>query len=258
MSIHPTSIVHPQASIHSSAEIGPWCTIGPNVKIGAGSRLTSHVVVEGHTTIGENNIIFPFAVLGAVPQDLKYKGEPTELIIGNHNTIREGVTMNLGTVQGGGVTSVRDHCLIMGYTHLGHDCILGSHVIISNGSGLAGHVKIEDHVQIGGMCGISQFVHIGAYVYIGGQSGVDRDVPPYSIAMGSRPCIIKGANIVGLRRRGIPAETITKINEALKLWTRSDVQREQCILEIESQFGEVPEIQGLVAFIRKSELGVTR
>jgi UDP-N-acetylglucosamine acyltransferase len=256
--IHSTAIIHPRAQIDPSVEIGPYCTIGGDVKIGAGTRLISHAVVEGHTTIGENNVIFPFAVLGAVPQDLKYKGEPTELIIGNHNTIREGVTMNLGTVQGGGKTSIKDHCLIMGYTHLGHDCILGSHVIISNYGGLAGHVTIEDHVQIGGMCGISQFVRIGAYVYIAGQSGVDRDVPPYSIAMGSRPCIIKGANIVGLRRRGMPADTITKINEALKLWIRPDVQKEQCILEIESQFSDIPEIQGLVGFIRKSELGVTR
>jgi UDP-N-acetylglucosamine acyltransferase len=256
--IHPTSIVHPKAQIASSVEIGPWCTIGPDVKIGAGTRLLSHVVVDGHTTIGEENVIFPFAVLGAVPQDLKYKGEPTELVIGNRNTIRESVTMNLGTIQGGGVTRIGDQCLIMAYTHLGHDCILGNQVIVGNYGGLAGHVTIEDNVQISGMVGISQFVRVGAYAYLGGQSGIDRDVPPFAIAMGSRPSIIKGANIVGLRRRGIPAETITKINEALKLWGRSDVQKEQCILEIESQYGEVAEIQRLVSFIRQSELGVTR
>jgi UDP-N-acetylglucosamine acyltransferase len=256
--IHPTAVIHPKAQIASTVEIGPWCTIGPDVKISTGTRLLSHVVVDGHTTIGEENIIFPFAVLGAVPQDLKYKGEPTQLIIGNRNTIRESVTMNLGTVQAGGITRVGDQCLIMAYTHLGHDCILGNQVIVGNYGGLAGHVIIEDNVQISGMVGISQFVRVGAYAYIGGQSGIDRDVPPFAIAMGSRPTVIRGANIVGLRRRGIPAETITKINETLKLWARSDVQKEQCILEIESQYGEVAEIQRLVSFIRQSELGVIR
>src|SRR4051794_31700475 len=127
MMIHPTSQVHPEAQIDSTVEIGPWCIVGPHVKIGAGTRLLSHVVIEGWTEIGENNSIYPFAVLGAIPQDLKYKGEPTRLKIGNHNTIRESVTLNLGTVQGGGLTQVGDHCLLMAYTHLGHDCIIGNH-----------------------------------------------------------------------------------------------------------------------------------
>jgi len=256
--IHPSSMIHPEAKIDPTVEIGPWCTVGPHVKIAQGTRLISHVVIEGHTDIGENNTIFPFTVLGAVPQDLKYKGEPTRLVIGNHNTIRESVTLNLGTVQGGGLTQVGDHCLIMAYTHLGHDCIVGNHCIISNYGGLAGHVTLEDYVIVGGMTGISQFVRIGAHAYIGGQSGLERDVPPFAIAIGSRPCSLKGANIVGLRRRGFPAETIQKINEAIKLWNRTDVQKEQCLLEIESQYGDYPEIQSFVNFIRKSETGVVR
>lgn len=256
--IHQTAVVHPDAQIHPSVEIGPWCTVGPNVKIDKGTRLVSHVVLEGWTSVGEDNTIYPFAVLGAVPQDLKYKGEATKLVIGNRNIIRESVTFNLGTVQGGGVTQVGDDCLIMAYTHLGHDCIVGNHCIISNYGGLAGHVILEDFAIIGGMTGISQYVRVGAHAYIGGQSGLERDVPPYTIALGARPCILKGANIVGLRRRGVSAETIQKINEAIKLWARPDIQKEQCLLEIESQYGEFAEIQAFIAFIRKSETGVVR
>lgn len=256
--IHPTAIIHPEAQIDPSVEIGPWCTIGRHAKIGKGTKLVSHVVVDGWTEIGENNVFFPFSVVGAVPQDLKYKGEATKLIIGNNNTIRENVTLNLGTVQGGGETTLGNGNLLMAYTHLGHDCRVGNHCIIANYGGFAGHVTVEDYATLGGMVGISQFVRIGAYSYIGGQSGLERDVPPFTIALGARPCQLKGANIVGLRRRGMAAETISKINEAIKLWIRPDVQREQCLLEIESQFGEIAEIQQFVKFIRGSEVGVVR
>ncbi len=256
--IHPTAQIHPKAELHPTVEVGPWCTVGPRVRIGKGTKLVSHVVVDGWTEIGEDNVIFPFAVLGAVPQDLKYKGEETRVVIGNRNKIRESVTINLGTVQGGGKTVVGDDCLLMAYTHLGHDCILGNHCIIANFGGLAGHVTVEDYAFLGGMTGVSQFVRVGAHSYVGGQSGVERDVPPFTIALGSRPCTIKGCNIVGLRRRGFTAETITRINETIKLWNRPDIQKEQCLLEIESQYGEVKEIQQFVAFIRASEVGVVR
>lgn len=256
--IHSTAIIHPEAKLHPSVEVGPWCTVGPNVKIGKGTKLLSHVVVEGWTTIGENNTIFPFSVIGAVPQDLKYKGEPTEVIIGDHNTIRESVTINLGTVQGGGKTTVGSNTLLMAYTHLGHDCHVGDHVIIANNGGLAGHVTVEDHANIAGMVGIAQFVRVGAYSYIGGFSAIEKSVPPFAIVVAQRVTVLKGANIVGLRRRGFTADSIQKINEALKLWARTDVQKEQCLLEITSQYGEVPEIQQLVSFIRKSEYGVVR
>jgi UDP-N-acetylglucosamine acyltransferase len=236
MKIHPSAVVDSRAELDASVEVGPFCTIGPNVKIGKGTKLLSHAVLDGWTTIGENNTIFPFSYLGAVPQDLKYKGERTELIIGNNNTIRESVTMNLGTIHAGGKTVV------------GND----------NYGGLAGHVTLEDYATLGGLSGVSQFVRIGAHSYIGGNSGLDRDVPPYVIAMGSRPCAIKGTNIVGLRRRGVSADVIQKINEAVKLWMRPEVQKEQCLLEIESQYGELAEIQNFVKFIRASETGIAK
>lgn len=256
--IHPTAIIDPHAELDPSVEVGPYSIVGAGAKIRKGTRLKSHVVVEGNTEIGEDNLVYPFAVLGAAPQDLKYKGEKTKLIIGNRNTIRESVTMNLGTVGGGGETRLGDDNLIMGYTHFGHDCIVGNHCIIANYGGLAGHVILEDYVTLTGMVGVSQFVRVGSHAYIGGYSGLERDVPPYVIAMGSRPTVIKGCNIVGLRRRGISTEVIQKINEAIKLWNRPDVQKEQCLLEIESQYGDITEIQKFVAFIRASDAGVVR
>jgi UDP-N-acetylglucosamine acyltransferase len=256
--IHPTAIIHPEAQIDPSVEIGPWCTVGPRVKIGKGNRLISHVVVDGRTTLGEENVLYPFSAIGMIPQDLKYKGEDTELLIGSHNTIRESVTLNLGTVQGGGKTVVGDHNLLMAYTHLGHDCIIGNHCIIANSGGLAGHCVLEDYVTMGGMCGVAPFVRIGAHAYIAGFSGVEKDIPPFAIAIGQRPCAIKGTNIVGLRRRGMPAETISVINEVIKLWMRGDVEKERCLLEIESQYGDVPQVAQLVSFIRQSQYGTAR
>ncbi|MBN21989.1 MAG: UDP-N-acetylglucosamine O-acyltransferase [Bdellovibrionaceae bacterium] len=258
MKIHETAIVHPEATIDSTVEIGPWCRVGPDVKIGADTKLISHVVVEGNTSIGERNLIHPFAVVGGAPQDLKYSGENTEVIIGDDNTIRESVTINLGTVGGGGKTVVGSHNLLMACVHLGHDCILGDHNILAVGTGLAGHVFLDGYVTLGGQVGVSQFVRVGAHAYIGGQSGLEKDVPPYCIAMGSRPMVIKGANIVGLRRRGFEVETIQKINEAIKLWVRPDVTKEQCLLEIESQYSGIPEIDHFVKFIRDSRSGVVK
>lgn len=256
--IHPTAIIHPGAELDPSVEVGPWCMIGPKVKVGKGTRFVSNVIVDGRTTIGEENVFYPFSSIGMIPQDLKYKGEDTELIIGSHNSIRECVTLNLGTMQGGGKTVVGDHNLLMAYTHMGHDCVIGNHCILANSAGLAGHCVLEDYVTMGGMCGVAPFVRIGAYAYIAGFSGVEKDIPPYAIAIGSRPCSIKGTNIVGLRRRGIPAEAISVINESIKLWMRGDVEKERCLLEIESQYGERAEIQKLVGFIRSSQYGTAR
>lgn len=256
--IHPTAIVHPEADVHPEAEIGPWCSVGRNVKIGRGTRLVSHVVVDGWTELGEENRVFPFAVLGAIPQDLKYKGEATQLIVGNRNTIRESVTLNLGTVQGGGVTRMGDGNLLMAYAHMGHDCTVGNQTIIANSVMLAGHVTVEDFANVGGGVGVVQFVRIGTYAYVAGMSGVEKDVLPFSIAIGNRPCTLKGANIVGLRRRGISTDVIQRINEAIKLWARHDVPRDQALAEIESQYGELAEIQKLLQFIRSSDAGCAR
>jgi len=257
--IHPSSIIHPKAEIDSSVEIGPWCTVGPHVKIGKGTKLMSHVVIDGRTTLGESNTVFPFAVLGAVPQDLKYRGEDTQLVIGDRNTIRESVTMNLGTVQGGGITRLGSDSLVMAYCHLGHDTTVGNYCILANSAALAGHVVLEDYVTVGGLSAISQFVRIGAHAYVTGFSGLDKDIPPYAIATGTRPSVqLRGANIVGLRRRGYKAEVIQVINETIKLWARADVPKDQCLLEIESQYGEYPEVQSLIQFIKKSDQGVVR
>ena len=258
LKVHPTAIVHPEARVDPSVEIGPFSYVGAQVRIGRGCRLLSHVVVDGNTEIGEENVFFPFSVIGAVPQDLKYKGENTRLVIGNRNTFRESVTVNLGTVQGGGETRIGDSNLLMATVHVGHDSILGNNIILANGCAVAGHVTIEDHANIGGMSGVAQFTRVGSYCYAAGQSGIDRDVPPFSIVLGTRPCIVKGVNIVGLRRRGFAAETITRVNEAMKLWMRQDVEKNQCMHEIEAQFGDVPEVARLLEFIRTSQTGVLR
>lgn len=256
--IHPTAIIESGAELDHGVSVGPFCRIGSNVKVGKGTTFQSHVVVEGHSSIGSDNTFFPFSVIGAVPQDLKYKGEPTRLIIGDNNTIRESVTLNLGTVQGGGETRVGNGNLIMAYVHLGHDTVVHNGTILANSVQVAGHAIIEDYANVGGLTGIIQYVRVGAYTYVGAFSSVEKDAPPFSVVLGSRPCILRGANIVGLRRRGFAPDQIMRINESLKLWGRSDVPKEQCLVEIESQFGEYSEIQTLTNFIRKSDTGVIR
>lgn len=256
--IHPTALIHPEAKIDPSVEVGPYSVVGAQVRIGKGSRLLSHVVIDGNTEIGEDNVFFPFSMIGGVPQDLKYKGENTRLVIGNKNTFRESVTVNLGTVQGGGETRIGDHNLLMATVHVGHDSILGNHIILANGVAVAGHVTIEDYANIGGMSGIAQFTRVGAHCYAAGQSGIDRDVPPFAIVLGARPCTVKGVNIVGLRRRGFAAETITRLIESMKLWMRQDVEKVQCLAEIEAQYGDVADVVRLVEFIRTSQAGVLR
>jgi UDP-N-acetylglucosamine acyltransferase len=256
--IHPTAIVSPQAELASDVEVGPYCTVGPDVKIGSGTKLLSHVVIEGKTTIGSGNVFFPFSVIGAVPQDLKYNGEKTELIIGDQNTIRESVTLNLGTVQGGGKTVLGSHNLLMAYTHLGHDSIVGSHCILANSVAIAGHVVLDDYAIIGGLSGVTQFVHVGAHVYVGAGAMIDKDAPPFAVLVGARPCEVKGANLVGLRRKGFKNDSIRAINEALKIWKESDLQKEECLNRIETEFGSFDDVKTLVHFIRNSKNGCLR
>ena len=256
--IHPTAIVSPQAELASDVEVGPYCTIGPDVKIGSGTKLISHVVIEGKTSIGNGNVFFPFSVIGAVPQDLKYNGEKTELFIGDHNTIRESVTLNLGTVQGGGKTVLGSHNLLMAYTHLGHDSIVGSHCILANSVAIAGHVVLDDYAIIGGLSGVTQFVHVGAHVYVGAGAMIDKDAPPFAVLVGARPCEVKGANLVGLRRKGFKNDSIRAINEALKIWKESSLQKEECLQKIESEFSSIDEVMVLVNFIRNSKNGCLR
>lgn len=223
--IHPQAIVDPSAELAAGVVIGPGAVVGPGVRIGAKTWIGPHVVLDGRLTIGVSNRIFPGACLGQEPQDLKYRGAPTEVVIGDHNTIRECVTINRATEEGE-VTRIGDHNLLMAYCHLGHNCLLGNGIVMSNGIQVAGHVEIEDRAVIGGCLGIHQFVHIGGLAMVGGMTRVDRDVPPYCLVEG-HPGRVRGLNRVGLRRRGLDqsygGEELRQLQEIWTLIYRSDL-----------------------------------
>ena len=202
MSIHSTAVVDPKSKVHSSCEIGPYCLIGTGVELGEHCRLDSHVVIDGATQIGSHNHFFPFTSIGLAPQDITYAGEPTRLEIGAHNVIREFVTINRGTVKGGGCTRVGDHNLIMAYTHIAHDCHIGSHIIMANAATLGGHVTVEDWATVGALCPVHHFVRIGKYSFIGGGTTITRDVLPFSKTSAERGTRAYGLNAIGLERRG--------------------------------------------------------
>ncbi|TAE80134.1 MAG: acyl-ACP--UDP-N-acetylglucosamine O-acyltransferase [Alphaproteobacteria bacterium] len=206
-SIHPTAIIHPKAQLGTNVSIGAYSIVGEHVTLHDGVTLMAHVFVDGHTTIGAQTIVYPFTSLGTAPQDLKYRGEPATLIIGEHNTIREHVTMNIGTEGGGGITRVGNHGLYMVGVHVAHDCAIGNHVIMANNATLAGHVSVGDYAVIGGLAAVHQFVRIGHYAMIGGMSGVEHDVIPFGSVMGER-AHLSGLNLVGLKRGGFTRETI--------------------------------------------------
>lgn len=260
MKVHPTAIVHPEAEIDSSCEIGPYCIVGSKVKMGANNVLRSHVVVENRTTIGSGNQFFPFSVIGGAPQDLKYEGEDSELVIGNDNDIRESVTLNIGTKGGGNVTSLGNGNLIMAYAHLGHDAHVADKTVIANACQIAGHVVIEDCAVIGGMSGVSQFIRIGAHSYVGGCSGVDRDVPPYSLGRGPTGYYeVRGMNIVGMKRRGFSAEEINVLQEINRLFFKDKTSEKEATLQvIEKQFPQSEVAKHFVLFARASEKGIYR
>lgn len=213
--IHPTAVVDPAARLGADIVIGPYCVVGPGVTLGDGVNLRSHVVVDGLTEIGAGTRIFPFATIGLPPQDLKYHGEESRLIVGRNNVIREHVTMHCGTEGGGMVTRVGDNGLFMIGVHIAHDCVIGNHVIMANNATLAGHVSMGDHAVIGGLAATHQFVRIGAHAMIGGLSGVEQDVIPYGMVMGAR-AHLWGLNIVGMKRRGFDRETIHGLRAAYK------------------------------------------
>ncbi len=213
MGVHPSAVIEEGAVIGDGCEIGPFCMVGPEVVLGAGVTLKSHVVVTGDTQIGDGTTVFPFAVLGEIPQDLKFGGEKTRLRIGAHNRIREHVTVNTGTAGGGGVTRVGDECLLMAGCHVAHDAQVGNRVIVVNSTAVAGHCVIEDDVIIGGLCGIHQFVRIGQGAIIGALSMVTSDVVPHGLVMGQRG-ELEGLNLVGLKRRGVARSDITALRAA--------------------------------------------
>jgi len=259
--VHSTAIVDPGAELDPTVSIGPYSVIGPHVRVGAGTVIGAHCVIEGRTTIGRDNRIFQFASLGAAPQDKKYAGEPTELMIGDRNTVREFCTFNLGTVQDAGVTRIGDDNWIMAYVHIAHDCQVGSQVTMANNATLAGHVEIGDWATVGGLAGILQRMRVGAHAMIGFQSNVDKDVPPYMVVDGS-PLAVRGVNLVGLRRRDFSAERIAAIRDMHKLLYRQGKTLEEARAGIAALAAEVPDAAADVAlmdgFLATSTRGIAR
>ena len=255
--VHPTAIVDLRAELDSSVEVGPYCLLGAGVKIGKESKIHSHAVIQGRTTLGESNEVFPFATIGSIPQDLKYKGEPSELLIGNRNTIREYVSLNPGTAGGGMVTRVGDRNLLMMYCHIAHDCIIGNHNVIANGATLGGHVVIEDFVIVGGLVGIHQFVKIGTGAILGAGSMVSKDVPPYCNATGDR-ARLRGLNVEGLKRRGFQKSVIEAIHKAYRIAFQSRLKTDDALKKIRQEMAAIPEVERFVSFIANSQRGVCR
>ena len=247
--IHPSAIISPGAELASDVEVGPNAIIGPKVKIGRGTKVEAFAVIEGNTSIGEENKIGHFSVIGGPPQDLKYKGEDTRLVIGDRNHFREYVTINTGTVQARGLTKVGSNCLFMAYVHVAHDCEVGNNVIIANSSNLAGHSIIEDFVNITGGVGIVQFARIGKFAYIGGHSGIDKSVAPYCIAVGNR-AFVRGVNLIGLKRRGIDGDRLRAILDAYKIYFESGKEKAQALAEIDEIYPEQADVRYFVDFIR--------
>lgn len=259
--IHPTAIVHEGAWLHPSVAVGAYSVIGAHVKVGAGTRIGPHCVIEGHTTIGADNQIFQFASLGAQPQDKKYAGEPTELVIGDRNTIREFCTFNTGTSQDAGVTRVGNDNWIMAYVHIAHDCAVGSHTILANNATLAGHVDVGDWVILGGLTGVHQFVKIGAHAMAGFASRVAQDVPPFMMIEGN-PLAVRGFNIEGLRRRGFTPERLKAVKQMHRLLYRQGLTLEDAVQAIASLAAEMPEaaqdIALMQSFLTASTRGIAR
>ncbi|TNE75724.1 MAG: acyl-ACP--UDP-N-acetylglucosamine O-acyltransferase [Gammaproteobacteria bacterium] len=255
--IDPRAIIDPSAEIGEDVVIGPWTLIGPDVKIGDGTVIHSHVVVRALTTIGKNNRIFQFCTVGEDTPDLKYKGEPTRLEIGDNNTIREGVTIHRGTVQDKGLTSIGDDNLLMAYVHIGHDCNVGSNCILVNNASLAGHVHVGDWAIISGYSLIHQYVGIGAHSFIGAGSYLTQDLPAYVMAAGT-PTVPKTINSEGLRRRGFDKEAIAAIKRAYKLLYRQGLPLEEALEKMQALADEQPAVQAMVDSVRASTRGLLR
>lgn len=253
--IHPTAIVDSRARLGQGVRVGPFCLIGPDVEIGDGCELISHAVVVGRTRMGRKNRVFPFASIGHEPQDLKYHGEPSEVVIGDGNTIRESVTINPGTEGGGMVTRIGNQNLIMAYSHVAHDCCIGNRVVLANCATLAGHVEIDDEAIIGGLAAIHQFVRIGRLAIIGGKSAVHKDVPPFCMLKGGYHASLRGLNLVGLRRHGFDAHRIKLLKSLYKTLFATEGRVEQRILEAENLVGGDPDARCLLDFVRDSRRG---
>jgi UDP-N-acetylglucosamine acyltransferase len=258
MKAHPTAIVDPGAKVHPSCNIGPYCVIGPEVELGERCHLVSHVAIEGPTKIGADNAFFPFCSIGMAPQDLTYAGEPTHLEIGEHNTIREFVTINRGTVKGGGLTRVGNYILVMAYTHIAHDCVIGDHVMLANAATLGGHVTVEEWATVGALCPVHHFIRIGAHSFVGGGTTITRDVLPFSKTSAARDVQAYGLNAIGLERRGFSKERIRKIHHAYKVLLASKLNTSQALQKLKSEPDRGEDVEMLIRFIEQSERGVIK
>lgn len=258
--IHKTAIIEDGAQIGADVVVGPYCVIGPQVTIEDGTKLHSHVVVNGNTKIGKNNEVFSFAAIGNTPQDLKYNGENTTLEIGDNNSIRESVTIHLGTVQGIGTTKIGNNNLIMAYTHIAHDCVIGNSVILANNTQIAGHITIRDMAIVAGFTALHQFVRVGEMAMIQGCSCTNQDVPPYCIAGGSRKASLAGLNLVALKRKGVPSQVRSDIYKTYKIMFMSGHPTTGEASDQVKKEGlyDIPEVKNFVDFIMSSERGVVR
>ncbi len=261
MSIHPSAIIAPGAQVPASCTVGPFSTVGPEVVLGEDCHLISHVVLDGRTRIGARNVFYPFCSVGVAPQDLKYKGEPTETVLGDDNTIRESVTISRGTAGGGGVTRIGSRCLLMTQVHIGHDSQIGSHCILANAATLAGHVVIEDHVTLGAFCPVHQHCTIGAYAFVGGGTIVTQDVLPFSLTSARRENKAFGINKIGLERRGFSPQRIKSLQSAFRLLLASKLNTSQALEKLralQTDDADGDDIALLIRFIARSQRGVIK
>ncbi|HKK32414.1 MAG TPA: acyl-ACP--UDP-N-acetylglucosamine O-acyltransferase [Desulfomicrobiaceae bacterium] len=252
--IHPTAIIHPEAEIGSNVHIGPYAIIEADTRIGDGTRIDAAAQIKRFTTLGADNHVHSMANVGDEPQDLKFAGEKTRLVIGDRNKIREFSTIHRGTEGGGGKTRIGSDCLMMAYSHIAHDCILGDHCILANAATLAGHVELGDQIVVGGLSAVHQFVHIGSHAFIGGKTGVAQDVPPYMLTTGER-ALLRGLNLVGLRRLGLKSSEIGDMKKAYKLLWRSGRERTEVLREIEETLSHDHRVMEIVAFVKASKRG---
>jgi UDP-N-acetylglucosamine acyltransferase len=255
--IHATAIVSPKARLDSDVQVGAYSIIGEHVTIGKGTVIGPHVVIDPHTAVGAGCRIFQYASIGAIPQSLKFEGEESTVSIGDRCVIREFVTINRGTKDGGGITEIGSDCFIMASAHVAHDCRLGHHVIMANCATLAGHITIGNHANIGGLVAIHQFVRVGDYAFIGGKSAVVKDIPPFMIAAGDRAGL-HGLNLVGLKRHGFAPETILALKKAYRIIFRFGLTLNEALERVAAQIPASPEIVQLLTFIKSSQRGITR
>jgi UDP-N-acetylglucosamine acyltransferase len=256
--IHPTAVIDPQARVPGSCSIGPYCIVGAEVELGEHCELASHVVVQGQAKIGSHNRFFPFCVIGGEPQDTSYKGEKTRLEMGDHNVVRECVTINRGTEKGGGLTRIGSHTLLMAYAHIGHDSVIGDHAMLVNSATLAGHVTVEEWAVVGALCAVHQFTRVGAHAYIGGGTVVTKDVLPFCKCVAPRETRVYGLNSVGLERRGFSQERIGKLHHAFRVLLNSKLNTTQALEKLRSEGDQGEDVAMLLRFIEESERGIIK